>query len=55
MGSKIYLPNDIYYGTVIKESDSFYYIQKENIPESYEFMKSSILDKVANKKLFIVD
>lgn len=54
IGSKIYL-EEKYYGTVIKESEIFYYIQKENAVEPYEFMKDSLKDKVANKKLRLED
>ncbi|MGH4124816.1 MAG: hypothetical protein ACREV6_17995 [Clostridium sp.] len=54
IGSKLYTGEKIY-GTVVKESEIFYYIQKGNDAEEYEFMKDSLKDKVANKKLLLVD
>ena len=47
IGSRIYVNNE-YYGTVVKESEIFYYIQKKNVNEPYEFMRESLELKVAN-------
>jgi len=54
VGNKLFL-DDSYYGTIVKESESFYYIQTHFTDEIVEFMKSSILDKVANKVFRLVD
>ena len=54
IGSKIFF-GEKFYGTVVKESEIFYYIQKENTDEPYMFMKESIKDKIANKVLVLVD
>ena len=54
IGNKLYL-EDILYGTIVKESELFYYIQKENVNEPYEFQKSSVQDKLACKVFRLVD
>jgi hypothetical protein len=54
VGSKIFIGED-FYGTVVRESEIFYYIQKENADEPYIFMKESVKDKIANKILTLVD
>lgn len=52
VGTRIYLDSK-YYGIVVKKSEIFYYIQKENDPEMYEFMLDSLEIKVANEILQI--
>jgi len=54
IGSRIYIGDD-FYGTIMKESESFYYIQTHFTDELVEFMKSSIQDKIAYKQLRLVD
>jgi len=54
IGNRIFIGEELY-GTIVKESELFYYIQKENVSESYEFQKTSILDKIANKVLILKD
>ena len=54
IGSKLFI-GETYYGTIMKESESFYYIQTHYSEELVEFMKESVMDKVANKVLRLVD
>jgi hypothetical protein len=54
VGSKIFIEDKLY-GTIVRESEIFYYIQKDNTDEPYIFMKESIKDKVANNILVLVD
>ena len=50
VGDKLYLDGQLY-GTVIKESESFYYIKKETSEESYEFIKTSLKEKIVSEIL----
>ena len=50
IGDKLYLDGAIY-GTVVKESELFYYIQKEGSEELYEFMQTSLKEKIATEIL----
>jgi hypothetical protein len=54
IGNKLFV-EDIYYGEIIRESELFYYIQTHFTEEPVEFQKTSILDKLSNKKLRLVD
>ena len=54
IGYKLYL-NDKLYGTIMKESESFYYIHTELSEGLCEFQKSSVQDKIANKVFRLVD
>ena len=52
--SKIFIGEELY-GTIVKESEIFYYIQTRFTEEPVEFQKTSIMDKIANKILILVD
>ena len=54
IGNKLYLQDKLY-GIIVKESESFYYIQKENVSEPYEFQKTSVQDKLSNRVFRLVD
>ena len=54
IGSKLFI-GETYYGTIVKESESFYYIQTHYSEELVEFMKESVQDKLSNKVLRLVD
>ena len=50
IGDKLFLDGALY-GTVAKESELFYYIQKECSEELYEFMQTSLKEKIATEIL----
>ncbi|MBZ9622973.1 hypothetical protein G9F71_008905 [Clostridium sp. FP2] len=54
VGSKIFIGEE-FYGTIVKESEIFYYIQTRFTEEPVEFQKTSIMDKIVNKVLILKD
>lgn len=54
IGNKLFI-EDMFYGEIIRESELFYYIQTHFTDDPVEFQKTSILDKISNKKLRLVN
>jgi len=54
IGNKL-MVDGFYYGTVVRESELFYYIHTKYTDEEVEYQKSSIIDKVAKELIVIVD
>ena len=54
IGNKL-MVDGFYYGTVVRETELFYYIHTKFADEPVEYQKSSILDKVVKELITIVD
>lgn len=54
IGCRIFLDGNLY-GTVVKESESFYYIRKKNSDEEFEYIKENLKIKIATEVLRVED
>jgi hypothetical protein len=52
IGLKLYKPNGELYGTIVRDSDSFFYIQKTDSTEEHVFLKSNFEEKFIKELLF---